>query len=239
MPRERILVVDDEPSIASLVAQALKRKGYECSSAHDGDEALEVITQTHPDLVILDLMLPGMDGWEVCRRVKSDPELKNTPILMLTARRDEEDLVAGLEIGADDYMKKPFSLPELGARVMALLRRTAKEKPPAPDLGALQMDSESKTASLRGQDLDLSPTEFRILEILAERMGKVVSREQLLSRVWDPYGGDTRTLDVHISRLRKKLTDGTVPALVIASLWGRGYRLAWEEPSPEKGRQTP
>lgn len=230
MPGQRILIVEDEEAIVEVVSQTLRRHGYETASAADGDSALEMAFSLRPDLVILDLMLPKMDGWEVCRRLKADRQTASVPVLMLTARREERDVVEGLEIGADDYMKKPFSLAELAARVKALLRRSDPgEGGRIVEDGDLRIEVDGETALLRGASLDLSPTEFRLLEALARRMGRTVPREELLSKIWSFYGGDTRTVDVHISRLRKKLDDGKRPALAVNSLRGRGYRLVWEE----------
>lgn len=230
MPGQRILIVEDEKAIVEVVSRTLRRHGYETASAADGDSALEMAFSLRPDLVILDLMLPKMDGWEVCRRLKADRQTASVPVLMLTARREERDVVEGLEIGADDYMKKPFSLSELAARVKALLRRSDPgEGGRIVEDGDLRIEVDGETALLRGASLDLSPTEFRLLEALARRMGRTVPREELLSKIWSFYGGDTRTVDVHISRLRKKLDDGKRPALAVNSLRGRGYRLVWEE----------
>ena len=230
MAGERILVVEDESAIVDIVCRALRRHGYETESAGDGDAALDKAATLRPDLVILDLMLPKMDGWEVCRRLRAMPETASTPVIMLTARRDERDVLEGLEIGADDYIKKPFSLAELVARVRALLRRTAgKEAARTIEDGDLRIDLDDEMTFIRDETVDLSPTEFRLLELLARRMGRTVSREELLGKIWSFYGGDTRTVDVHVSRLRKKLDDGKRPALVIQSLRGRGYRLAWED----------
>jgi len=228
--RQRILVVEDEEAIRGIVTQTLLRHGYETASASDGDDALEKAFTLRPDLIILDLMLPRMDGWEVCRRLKAEKDTAFIPIIMLTARREERDVVEGLELGADDYMKKPFSLSELTARVRALLRRTAvPEEIGVLEAGDLRIEPGDETALLRGIPLELSPTEYRILEALARKMGRTVSREELLSKIWSFSGGDTRTVDVHISRLRKKLDDGKQPALAVNSLRGRGYRLVWEE----------
>jgi len=230
VPGQRILIVEDEEAIVEVVSQTLRRHGYETASAADGDDALEKAFSLRPDLVILDLMLPKMDGWEVCRRLKADRQTASVPVLMLTARREERDVVEGLEIGADDYMKKPFSLAELAARVKALLRRAGSgEEGRVVEDGDLRIEVDGETALLRGVPLDLSPTEFRLVEALARRMGRIVPREELLSKIWSFYGGDTRTVDVHISRLRKKLDDGKRPALAVNSLRGRGYRLLWEE----------
>jgi DNA-binding response OmpR family regulator len=230
VPGQRILIVEDEEAIVEVVSRTLRRHGYETASAADGDDALEKAFSLRPDLVILDLMLPKMDGWEVCRRLKADRQTASVPVLMLTARREERDVVEGLEIGADDYMKKPFSLAELAARVKALLRRAGSgEEGRVVEDGDLRIEVDGETALLRGVPLDLSPTEFRLVEALARRMGRIVPREELLSKIWSFYGGDTRTVDVHISRLRKKLDDGKRPALAVNSLRGRGYRLVWEE----------
>lgn len=230
MPGQRILIVEDEEAIVEVVSRTLRRHGYETASAADGDDALEKAFSLRPDLVILDLMLPKMDGWEVCRRLKADRQTASVPVLMLTARREERDVVEGLEIGADDYMKKPFSLAELAARVKALLRRAGSgEEGRVVEDGDLRIEVDGETALLRGVPLDLSPTEFRLVEALGRRMGRIVPREELLSKIWSFYGGDTRTVDVHISRLRKKLDDGKRPALAVNSLRGRGYRLMWEE----------
>lgn len=233
MNGQRILVVDDEKGIQEIVSQALKRRGYETLNAADGDTALDMAFTAKPDLIILDLMLPRMDGWEVCRRLKSNKETASIPIIMLTARREETDVVEGLDLGADDYIKKPFSLAELTARVGAILRRVqiADESRQRVEEGDLILDFESQTAILRQSLLDLSPTEFRILELLARRFGRTVSRDEMLGRIWNLYGGDTRTVDVHISRLRKKIEDGREPALTIQTLRSRGYRLTWEKQS--------
>lgn len=233
MNGQRILVVDDEKGIQEIVSQALKRRGYETLNAADGDTALDMAFTAKPDLIILDLMLPRMDGWEVCRRLKSNKETASIPIIMLTARREETDVVEGLDLGADDYIKKPFSLAELTARVGAILRRVqiADESRQRVEEGDLILDFESQTAILRQSLLDLSSTEFRILELLARRFGRTVSRDEMLGRIWNLYGGDTRTVDVHISRLRKKIEDGREPALTIQTLRSRGYRLTWEKQS--------
>lgn len=234
MPKIRILVVDDERAILDLVRQLLLRHGYEVLTAQDGDAALNAVHDHRPDLIVLDLMLPGMDGWEVCRRIKSDPDLRSIPVLMLTARRDERDLVEGLNLGADDYMRKPFSTAELAARISAVLRRCSgdTERRQFLRLGDLEIDRESDSAFLRGQELSLSTTEFRLLEHLASRYERTVTREHLLSDLWQAQDCGTRTLDVHVSRLRKKLDDGRWPRFVIQSHRGRGYRLLQEEMEP-------
>ena len=170
-----------------------------------------------------------MDGWEVCRRSKSGEKTAAIPILMLTARSSSEDVVQGLDLGADDYMRKPFPLDELLARVRVLLRRSSQESLSKTITdGDLTIDTTEREVFLRGAVLDLSPMEFDILELLTRRIGHTVSREELLKKIWG-MSGDTRTVDVHISRLRKKLDDGKSPALSAQTLRGRGYRLAWED----------
>ncbi|MDL2297880.1 response regulator transcription factor [Synergistaceae bacterium OttesenSCG-928-D05] len=227
---EKILIVDDEESLADFVARALRQHGYKTICAYDGDSALNMIGEELPDLVILDLMLPMMDGWEVCRRSKADLATRNIPIIMLTARSSSEDVVQGLDLGADDYIRKPFPLEELLARVRVMLRRTHGDGDGKVLIdGDLTLDVSVREARLRGTSVELSPTEFDILEILTRRMGHTVSREELLKKIWGMGGGDTRTVDVHISRLRKKIDDGATPMLVAHTLRGRGYRLAWEE----------
>ncbi len=230
MPNERILVVEDEEAILDVVSQAMKRHGFEVTTTNNGDSALEMAYSLYPDIIILDIMLPKMDGWEVCRRLKSEEETRNIPIIMLTARREERDVVEGLNLGADDYMKKPFSLAELIARVRALLRRTrGRDLSKILANGQIEIDLEEETVSLRDKMIDLSPTEYQLLEVLAKKPGRIVSREELLAKIWGLYGGDTRTVDVHVSRLRHKLNDGERPKLLIQAFRGRGYRLSWEE----------
>lgn len=227
---EKILIADDEENLVEFIGRALKKQGYRVITAYDGDNALFLIGEELPDLVILDLMMPLMDGWEVCRRAKSDSATKDIPILMLTARSSPDDAVQGLDLGADDYMRKPFSLDELLARVRVLLRRKRdEEKSSISEDGDLKIDREEREVFLRGIPLDISPMEFEILELMAGKMGRTLSREEILKKIWGIGGEDTRTVDVHISRLRKKLDDGEKPHLAIRTLRGRGYRLSWEE----------
>ena len=222
-------MVEDEAAIREILVRALRREGYETEAASDGDEALEKAFALLPDLIVLDIMLPRMDGWEVCRRLKDDSKTASIFVLMLSARRDERDVVEGLGLGADDYMKKPFSLPELLARVRALLRRAnLPSEAGAFEKGSLRIEPDEERVLLRGVPLDLSPTEYHLLEALAMKMERTLSRDELLSKVWSLSGGDTRTVDMHISRIRKKIDDGIRPALLITSLRGRGYRMHWE-----------
>ena len=229
MPGERILVVEDERSIADLVAEALKRQGYRVETAGDGDQALEAAESTLPDLIILDLMLPKLDGWEVCRRLREEDTTRRIPIIMLTARRDEKDVVAGLELGADDYLRKPFSLAELLARVKAHLRARAQDAlgDEGIAVGPLVLEPKSGEVLLDGAPLDLSPVEYRLLETLVLGKGRLVSREELLAKVWGYVAGDTRTVDVHIFRLRRKIEPDPEHPKLVHTVRGRGYRLLW------------
>jgi phosphate regulon transcriptional regulator PhoB len=222
----RVLIVEDERDIRDLVVHHLKREGYQVSAASSGEEALRQVEAAPPDLVILDLMMPSMDGLEVCRRLRQDPATASLPIVMLTAKGDEVDRVLGLEIGADDYIVKPFSPKELLARVRAVLRRSR----PAPDaaplrLGGLLIDLGTHTASVGGLALALTPKEFDLLRALVEARGRVLSREFLLDRVWGYSRAseiESRTVDVHVRRLRVKLGPEGRRILTVKSV---GYRL--------------
>jgi len=222
----RVLIVEDEPDIRELVVHHLKREGYVVSAASSGEEALRQVQAAPPDLVLLDLMLPAMDGLEVCRRLRQDPATVSLPIVMLTAKGDEVDRVLGLEIGADDYIVKPFSPKELLARVRAVLRRSRPAPGAAPlRLGALMMDLGTHTASVGGLALALTPKEFDLLRALIEARGRVLSREFLLDRVWGYSRAseiESRTVDVHVRRLRVKLGPEGRRILTIKSV---GYRL--------------
>jgi DNA-binding response OmpR family regulator len=199
----RVLLVEDDRDIAEPLARALTREGYEVSAAEDGRLALEEVLDAPPDLIILDIGLPGMDGLEVCRHVRDvRPQV---PILMLTARDGELETVAGLDAGADDYVTKPFRLAELLARVRAMLRRSA---PPEVASGDVRVDESSRRAWRGERELDLSPKEFDLLTLLVREAGRVVTRERIMDEVWDVnWFGSTKTLDMHMSWLRKKLGD--------------------------------
>ena len=222
----RVLIVEDEPDIRELVVHHLKRDGYLVSAASSGEEALRQVQAAAPDLVLLDLMMPEMDGLEVCRRLRQDPATVSLPIVMLTAKGDEVDRVLGLEIGADDYIVKPFSPKELLARVRAVLRRSRPAPGGAPlSLGALVIDLGTHTASVGGQALALTPKEFDLLRALVEARGRVLSREFLLDRVWGYAHAseiESRTVDVHVRRLRVKLGPEGRRILTVKSV---GYRL--------------
>jgi two-component system phosphate regulon response regulator PhoB len=222
----RILIVEDEEPLALLLRYNLEAEGYEVQTIARGDEADTRLRESVPDLVILDWMLPGLSGIELCRRLRARPETKALPIIMLTARGEESERIRGLTTGADDYIVKPFSVPELIARVRALLRRAAPER--VADVltyGDIELDREKKRVSRAGREIALGPTEYRLLEFLMERPGRVFSREQLLDGVWgsDVYI-DERTVDVHVGRLRKALNRGR-EVDPIRTVRGAGYAL--------------
>ena len=205
-----ILIVEDEEALTLLLRYNLETQGYEVETIARGDEADTRLKEGTPDLVILDWMLPGLSGIELCRRLRARPETRQLPIIMLTARGEESERVRGLSTGADDYIVKPFSVPELLARVNALLRRASPERvADVLSFGDIAIDREKKRVSRSGHAIDLGPTEYRLLEFLMERPGRVFSREQLLDGVWgsDIYI-DERTVDVHVGRLRKALNRG-------------------------------
>ncbi len=225
---QTILIVDDEPNIINLARMYLEQDGFAVLSAQDGQAALDLIFDAAPpDLVVLDLMLPVVDGWEVCKRTRARSDL---PILMLTARDDDVDKIVGLELGADDYMTKPFNPRELVARVKAILRRSdGSLKPDASakplQVGDVHIDPARREAAAHDVVLDLRAKEFDLLHALAEHVGMVLSREQLLSLVWGfDFYGQTRTVDVHVAHLRSKL-EAAGSAVAIETVWGIGYKL--------------
>jgi phosphate regulon transcriptional regulator PhoB len=222
----KILVVDDEPDIVELVTYNLRKEGFEVSSAFDGAEALAKIRKERFDFLILDLMLPGMPGMEICRIMRSDPHTKNVPIIMLTAKGEEVDKILGLEMGADDYMTKPFSPRELLARVKTVMRRTSdkREDEKVLRVGDLTIDKETYTVTKRDLPLSLSSTEFRLLLYLVERKGKVFNRDQLLDAVWkDEAFVEPRTVDVHVRRLRTQIEDDPANPQYLKTRRGIGY----------------
>lgn len=224
----KILVVDDEPNLLHSVGYNLRREGYDFLPATDGLAALALAEREHPDAIILDIMLPGIDGFEVCRRLRQSSQV---PILMLTAKDSEIDRVVGLEIGADDYLTKPFSMRELLARVRALLRRSQMQSQAeaARDvirIGELEIDRPRRRVLLRDTPVELRPKEFDLLAHLAAHAGQVFSRDQLLSSVWGyDFAGDTRTVDVHIRSLRQKLSDSVAQPRWLETVRGVGYRF--------------
>jgi two-component system phosphate regulon response regulator PhoB len=222
--KPRILIVEDEQSLNLLLRYNLESEGFAVDVAERGDEAETRIRENPPDLVILDWMLPGVSGIEICRRLRARPETKHLPVLMLTARGEEDERIRGLATGADDYVVKPFSLPELLARVHALLRRTKPEKVASLlKAGDLELDRDRRRVHRAGRELHLGPTEFRLLEFLMMSPGRVFTREQLLDGVWgrETYI-DERTVDVHVGRLRKALSRGR-EADPIRTVRGAGY----------------
>jgi two-component system phosphate regulon response regulator PhoB len=225
MPRPRILVVEDEEDILELVDYNLRQAGFRVLRARDGLEGLRSAQRDHPDLIVLDLMLPGMDGKDVCRRIRQGESTRHIPVVMLTARAEEMDRVVGFELGADDYVTKPFSPRELVLRIQAILRRVAEEEPPDAPLcfPGLTVDPIRYRVEVGGKEVALTATEFRLLYCLARNAGRVMSREVLLDRVWGyHYEGYARTVDTHIRRLRKKLGPARER---IETLRGLGYRF--------------
>ncbi|MBO2519182.1 MULTISPECIES: response regulator transcription factor [Limnochorda] len=224
--KERILVVDDEPSILELVRFALERDGFEVVTAADGEVALREFRNRPADLVILDLMLPGKDGFEVFRELRKESQV---PVIMLTARGGEADKVLGLEIGADDYMTKPFSPRELVARVKAVLRRMEPREPAENQIlrvGEITLDPLRHRVTVGDREVQLAPREFELLRMLMANRGVVLSRETLLEKVWGyDYVGDTRTVDVHVVRLRQKLEPDPSRPTYIETVRGVGYRM--------------
>ena len=223
-----ILVVDDEPSIVTLLKFNLEQAGYNVLTAEDGRTGLETALKEKPDLMVLDLMLPGMDGMDVCKTLRQ--EKVNLPILMLTAKDDEFDKILGLELGADDYLTKPFSPREVVARVKAILRRSqigdAEKSEQTLEIGDLEIHLDRFDVYFKGRQLVLTPKEFELLLYLANHKGKVLSRDQLLNGVWDfRYDGDTRIVDVHISHLREKIEEDTKRPVYIRTIRGFGYKL--------------
>ncbi len=227
MSKETILVVDDEQNIIELARLYLEQDGYRVEPANTGRQALEKIKQVNPALMILDLMLPELDGWEVCRRVRAGKDLpgNDLPIIMLTARDEDVDKIVGLELGADDYLTKPFNPRELVARVKAILRRTERTASPTKviRIGDLTIDPARREVTVAGQPVELRTKEFDCLLTLAENKGIVLSREKLLELAWGyDFAGQTRTVDVHVAHLRKKINHSTAQ---IETVTGVGYKL--------------
>lgn len=224
---ERILVVDDEPDLVDLVCFNLSEAGYLADSALSGREAMERLARSRPDLLILDLMLPDLEGTEICRQVRAEPRLRTLPVLMLTAKSEEVDRVVGFEVGADDYLTKPFSPRELVLRVRALLRRSGGDTDGAPEVlehGPLRIDLVRHRCYVACAEIDLTAKEFRLLETLMRRPGRVQTRERLLDTVWGSEVTVTsRTIDTHLKRLREKLGEA---GGLIETVRGIGYRFA-------------
>lgn len=229
--RSRILLVDDEPPLAQLLTGYLRREGYEVLSAGDGPTGLELARSALPDVIILDIMLPGLDGVEVCRRLR---QFSDAYVLMLTARTEEMDRIVGLSVGADDYVSKPFSPREVVARVKALLRRPRGESAsetglaPPQTLGDLVIDRARYEVTRRGELVALTPREFQLLAVLAEYPGRVYTRQELLDRVWGDRAYDEHIIEVYVANLRRKLADDSSQPRYLQTVRGVGYRMARE-----------
>lgn len=225
---KRILVVDDEADVTELVAYHLKAKGFEVETLNNPNGSIGLARTFQPDLVILDVMMPDLNGIQICRMLRADPPLRHVPVIFLTAKAEENDRIQGLEIGADDYVSKPFSIKELILRIQSILRRSteARAEPAAQKLqiGGIVLDVERHEVQVHGQPVDLTATEFKLLRLLMERRGRVQTREHLLINVWNYETEiETRTVDTHVRRLREKL--GT-EAEWIETIRGVGYRIA-------------
>lgn len=234
-PPPSVLVVDDDPNVVEVLSRYLEREGYRVASTGDGKLALEMALDVLPDLVVLDLMLPGMDGLEVCRRLR---QVAPIPVIMLTARGDESDRLVGLELGADDYVSKPFSPREVVARVKAVLRRATQAPVVAADVAPLvardlTVDARSRECHLRAEPVALTAREFDLLVFLMRQPRKVFRREELLEQVWGYTYGDTSTVTVHMRRLREKIEDDPSAPKFLTTVWGVGYRF---EDDMEAGR---
>jgi len=227
-----VLIADDEKNIVQLARMYLQAEGFSVETAANGKETLEKVKQARPDLLVLDLMMPELDGWEVCRRLRKESDL---PIIMLTARGDDVDKIVGLELGADDYMTKPFNARELVARVKAVLRRYTVGRTPEKILqvGNVRIDPERHEVTIGDRAVDLRPKEFELLTTLARNPGVVFDRERLLKLAWGyDFYGDSRTVDVHVTWLREKLRDSSAR---IQTVWGVGYKLV----EAEQGEEPP
>ncbi|HHV07216.1 MAG TPA: response regulator transcription factor [Firmicutes bacterium] len=223
---EKILVVDDEPTIVEFVRINLEKAGFEVLEAGDGETALKLAASEQPNLVVLDIMLPGKDGFEVCRELR---RTTSVPIIMLTARDDDIDKILGLELGADDYLTKPFNPRELVARIRAILRRVDRANKIDTEViaqGRIQLDLDRHQVTAGGKSVDLTPKEFELLELLMKNPGRVFSREMLLERLWGyDFFGDSKTIDVHIRRLREKVEEEPSSPTHILTVWGVGYKF--------------
>jgi two-component system alkaline phosphatase synthesis response regulator PhoP len=229
MAKEKILIVDDEEHIIELLKFNLLNAGYDVLTANNGIDAVKIAKAEKPSLLLLDLMLPGIDGFDVCKEIKRDNDMKKTSIIMLTAKGEELDKILGLELGADDYITKPFSVRELLARVKAVLRRTnsfSEIEEDQYDSQNLKVDFERHEVFVNGEKVDLTLKEFELLQILIKNKGKILTRETLLDKIWGyEYIGETRTVDVHIRYLRKKIEEDDKNPRFIETIRGVGYRF--------------
>jgi two-component system alkaline phosphatase synthesis response regulator PhoP len=226
MSKQRILVVDDDKEVVRLMRAYLEQAGYEVLPAYDGETALHTLRREKPDLVLLDLMLPDRDGYDITRLVRADPNLAHIPIIMLTARVEDTDKIIGLEIGADDYVTKPYNPREVVARVRARLRNRESYQPRVLRSGGLEMDVERRTVRIAGESVELTPTEFNLLRVLMEQAGYVFTRAELIRRgLGVDYEGLDRTLDSHMRNLRRKIEPDPRQPTYIQTVYGVGYRL--------------
>ncbi len=225
---EKVLIIDDEEHIVELIKYNLDSSGYTTFEAYNGNDGLKTARKEMPDIILLDLMLPGIDGLEVCKSLRNDDKLKNVPIIMLTAKSEEIDKILGLELGADDYITKPFSVRELNARVKAVLRRInpSDEQNEVFSFADVEIDYSKHEIKKKGQKVDLTLKEFELLDILVKNKGKVLTRDLLLDKIWGyEYVGETRTVDVHIRHLRQKLEEDDKNPKFIETVRGIGYRF--------------
>ena len=229
MDKKKIIVVDDEQHIIELIKFNLEKNGFKVRTSENGEDAIRIVHLEIPDLIILDLMLPGIDGFEVCKRIRNDDKLSEIPIIMLTAKGEEIDKIVGLELGADDYLTKPFSIRELIARIRAVLRRFEKVPTSTKDIIQINdiiIDIEKHEVIKNEKIIELTLKEFELLRILAQNRQKVLSRNFLLDQVWGyDYFGETRTVDVHIRHLRKKIEDHDKSSVYIETIRGIGYKM--------------
>lgn len=226
---QKVLVVDDEKLIVKGIRFSLEQDGMEVNCAYDGEEALELARENNYDMILLDVMLPKMTGFEVCQQIR---EFSNVPIVMLTAKGDDMDKILGLEYGADDYITKPFNILEVKARIKAIMRRTnrkpdEKEVPHVVERGDMKLDCDGRRVYIKEKEINLTAKEFEVLELLMKNPGKVYSRENLLKLIWgNDYPGDVRTVDVHIRRLREKIEEVPSDPAYVRTKWGVGYYFA-------------
>ncbi|RLC82519.1 MAG: DNA-binding response regulator [Chloroflexi bacterium] len=227
MKERKILIIDDDPELLKLLKKGLERRNFSLITAQNGPEGLRLLYEHKPSLVILDIMMPKMDGWEVCRRIR---EMTNAPIIILTAKAREEDIIYGLDLGADDYVTKPFSISELVARIEAILRRMEETNPygwgelSSYTVGDLEINFARRKVKVKGKDVDLTPTEFRLLAYLVRNAGKVIPHRTLLSQVWGPaYKEETDYLKLYVHYLRQKIEEDPRNPCYIITEWGVGY----------------
>lgn len=227
--KKKVFLVDDEKTLVKALKFNLEKEGFQVEEAFDGEEALEKVFKVNPDIIILDLMLPGLDGFEVCREIRKKEDI---PIIMLTAKGEDIDKVLGLELGADDYMTKPFNPRELVARIKAILRRSSVQNEGLRkqiQIGTLRIDLLQHRVRLEEREIDLTAKEFALLSFLASNAGRVYSRDQLLEQIWGyNYYGDARTVDVHIRHLREKIEEDPSNPQLILTVWGTGYKFREE-----------